>query len=159
MFENFKNTAEKLSQDAIDKIKGQTDDIKQSIDNKMQLYVIELNELLPAIYDIGYQVDLIEIEIGMPPKIIPSFSKIKDVSKEIIQNILNKYSDKKISTLILSSLIKADNMQNEISGNNLIFTGISLEVGIIPTVKLKFIPNTNEQLQTVKKPLNMEKIC
>lgn len=147
MFENFKNTAEELSKNAIDKVKNHTDDFKQATNDKIQSYMIELSALIPAIIEIGYRVDTVEIEIGMPPKIIPSFSKIEDVAEENMQNTLNKYSDKKISTLILSSLIKANKMQNAIHINNLIFTGISLEVGIIPTVRLKFIPNINKKLQ------------
>ena len=146
MFENFKNTAEELSKSAIDKLKNQTKDFKQVVDDKVQIYMAELNALLPAIREIGYQMDTVEIEITLPPKIIPSFSKIEDVSQENMQNTLNKYSDKKISTLILSSLIKANTMQSAIKSDNLIFTGLSLEVGIVPTVKLKFIPNANKQL-------------
>lgn len=131
----------KKFKDTVNSAKNQVGDLKGSTNEKIQEYTEELNELLPVINRIGYEIRQIEIEIGISPKLIPHFSKIKEVSEDAVQAELYEYKDKKLSLFILTSLIKASKMQNIISIGNLKFTEVELELSVLPAVKLRFLPS------------------
>ncbi len=131
----------KKFKESVDSVKNQAGGFKGSVDGKIREYTTELNELLPSINAIGYEIKQIEIEIGISPKLIPHFAKTKDVSEELIQSELDKYKDKKLSTFILSSLVKASTMRDIVNIGSLKFTEVELELSVIPAVKMRFLPH------------------
>lgn len=142
MLNKFKESVDiKKLKESVDDVKNQAGGLKGSVEEKIREYTTELNELLPTINAIGYEVKEIEIEIGIAPKLIPHFAKVRDVSEELVQFELDKYKGKKLSTFILSSLVKASTMRDIINIGSLKFTEVELELSVIPAVKMKFLPH------------------
>ncbi len=136
----------KKLKESVDGVKNQAGDLKGYVEGKIREYTTELNELIPSINAMGYEIKEIEIEVGISPKLIPHFAKVKDVSEEITQSELDKYKDKKLSIFILSSLVKASSMRDIINIGTLKFTEVELELSVIPAVKMKFLPHKSFSL-------------
>lgn len=108
------------------------------VQEKIKEILAEFNDAIPAIKEIGYTVNEVEIELGLPPKIIPHFNKENDVDQETIDSVIDKYKDKKITSLVLSSLSKAASLQDGVHIGALKFAEVEIEIGVVPTVKIKF---------------------
>lgn len=124
--------------DSANAAKKQAEEASGGIKEKIQSVLAEFNEAIPAIKEVGYTVSEVEIEMGLPPKIKPHFMKEKEVDEETSSKVLEKYKEKKITSLILNSLIKASSIQDGISIGALKFTEVEIEIGVIPTVIVKF---------------------
>ena len=138
-----KNSAVDKANDMKNSATDKANEFKNKTNERIQEYVQELSELTPAIKELGYVINEIAIEIGIPPKIVPQFSRFKIVEEEIIESVLEKYKDKKISSAILSSLVKAASMQNLVNIGGFHFTDVEMELGLIPSVTIKFTPNSD----------------
>ena len=139
MLGKFKEKADlsKLK-DGASALKDSAEALKGSSDDKLKEVANEFNAIAPIIKMIGYSITEVEVELGMPPKIVPHFTRTDDMSEDEMNEIIEKHKDKKLTYLILSSLAKASSLQNSIQLSNLKFTEVEIEVGAIPSVKLKF---------------------
>lgn len=111
---------------------------KDSISIKVEKYVKDLRKITPVINKLGYEINEIEVELAIVPKIIPHFHRHTIIKVEIQEKIVNYCKQHGIPTLILSTLIEASKIQNTMNLGNLIFTDIEIGLGLVPSVKIKF---------------------
>ena len=129
----------KLKESAdLTKLKDGAKSLKGSVNDKLKEVMDEINDIMPIIKEVGYSVNEVEVELGVLPKIIPHFRKIEDMSEEEMNIVIEKYKDRKLTYLIVSSLAKAASMQKSIQLSSLKFTEVEIEAGAVPSVKLKF---------------------
>lgn len=100
------------------------------------------NEALPYIERAGYDVIEIEVGLGLSPKIVPHLRMREMISETEQAALLAETSDKKLVNTILGSLFKASAARSKLKFRQFHFTDIELELSILPTVVLKFRPNT-----------------
>ena len=104
--------------------------------------VAEFNQSLPLIPEAGYRLREFEVELGLPPKAKAHFELIETISPEEQAVILVKAKALgRMSDLVFSALFKAHQLQNTIKLGNLKMKEIEIEIGIIPSVIIKFRPS------------------
>lgn len=111
---------------------------KESIQNKVDEYIKDLKKIIPVINKLGYTINEIEIELALIPKVIPHFHRHTEVKIEIQEKILDFCKKNNIPTLILSTIVEASKIQDKMNLGKLKFTDIEIELGVIPSVKIKF---------------------
>ena len=98
----------------------------------------DLNAALPVLQEAGYPVDLIEIELGLSPKIAVRFATKLGVKEERLNELLAEHAQHKMTIMLLHSLEKAKAMQKKIRLGGLKPKGIEIQIGVFPEVALRF---------------------
>jgi hypothetical protein len=104
--------------------------------------VEEFNQSMPLIPEAGYRLSELEIELGLPPKAKAHFELIETISVEKQGVVLEKAKALgRMSELLFSALFKAHQLQNTIKVGNFKMKEIEVELGLIPSVSVKFQPS------------------
>jgi hypothetical protein len=98
----------------------------------------ELNASLPILREAGYVIDGVTIKLGIPPKIVANFSGGSEVSGERIEALLAEHADRTLTTLLVKSVYHATKLQSLVNVKGLRPTGVSVEIGLVPSVAVKF---------------------
>ena len=105
---------------------------------KLNETLAELNASLPVLREAGYIIDGVTIKLGMPPKIVANFSGGGGVSGERIEALLAEHAERKLTVLLVKSVYHATKLQSLVNVKGLRPTGVSVEIGLVPSVAVKF---------------------
>jgi len=105
---------------------------------KLNETLAEFNASLPVLREAGYVLDGVTIKLGMPPKIVANFSGGSGVSGERIEGLLVEHADRTLTTLLVKSVYHATKLQSLVNVKGLRPTGVSVEIGLVPSVAVKF---------------------
>ena len=122
-------------------VKDKIGDPSKTVNDAVSEVVSNLNEALPHLAASGYRMDGLEIEVGIPPKIIPHFA-VEEVLAETIEMSLVELEGNKVGYALLKSLLQAKGLQQKIEIEGMSFSRVEIEVGLIPAVRLSYKPIT-----------------
>ena len=105
---------------------------------KLKMLFHEISKAPALIQDAGYELGEIEFELGVPPKLISHFNYEKTVSDEKKEELLTQTREDKLMNLLLKSLFKASALQSSLPMKNYSMFEVEIEIGLIPSVRLKF---------------------
>lgn len=135
---------DKLTGNLKEKVTGAKEflsDLKDETKEKLLKSINGLGDILPIVAQTGYRLDAFDIEISIPPGINLQFEKVQDVSKEKIDSILEQNKEKELLKVIVNSLVAADEFHKKVKLGNYVFTHISIDLSIPPTVHIKYVRN------------------
>ncbi len=115
-------------------------DLKNAGTDKIKEIVNEINSNLPVIKEAGYEINELEVILGLPPALRPHFYKVSDVSDDKINELLEANKDKKVLTSIMKALSQANKLQGSLQTGELKFKELEIELSIPPSINLKFYP-------------------
>lgn len=134
-FDNFIDKAKRAAAGVKEKVGDHSDKVGESI-----LTVVgDLNDALPHLANAGYTMNELEIEVGLPPKIIPHFT----VSDTLIGNreqSLTYLEGNAVGSALFKALLRATELQQNIVINGMDFSRIEIELGLLPAVRLSYKP-------------------
>ncbi len=112
--------------------------IKKYSKNELQDIVNEINNSLPIIQEAGYSVNQIDIDLGMPSRIVIYFEMQKKISDDKKNSILKKIEDRDILHATLQTLFETEDFRNSIKVGDLKFQTISISIGTVTSIKFIF---------------------
>ena len=118
--------------------------IKEMSQDKLSTLVNDILGLAPLIEVTGFNMKDVSVDVTIPPGISLQFVKEKDVDPETIEKLLEENKDKKILSLIVQGLKKADDLQKGMNLSHYLFRGLSMKIGIPPDISLKYTRNEKE---------------
>jgi hypothetical protein len=133
----FDNLIDKAMQTAVG-IKDKVGDPSARVGDAILDVVSSLNDSLPHLAKAGYTMDELEIEIGVPPKLIPHFS-VDGALVENAENAEQALTDLEgsiIGTTLFKALFKAATLQQKIVINGMSFSRLEIQLGLVPAVRL-----------------------
>ncbi len=86
----------------------------------------------------GYSITAININVAIPPVITINLDQVENISDETEEQLLKENKDKAIVYPILVALFKANAIQKSINSVQYKFAGISIAMGITPSIEMKF---------------------
>lgn len=119
--------------EAIDQIRGYGS-------QKLEEIVERFDSALPFIERAGFSVTEIEVELGVNPKLIPHVQAEDVIADEERALLMEEVAGRRLTATILSSLFRAADFGRRIDFTGYRFFEIEVEVGVIPSVKVKFMP-------------------
>lgn len=140
------NRVKQVASSAVDTASELKDTANSTVAVKVQEVVQELGTFLPILKEAGFVISGLQVEIGVPPKIIPSFSTERAVPKEKIEQLIKQHSDKKLLLSILETLTTTQNLQESLTIGNLKFNRIEIEATLIPSVRIVFETEGNKNV-------------
>ena len=131
---SFGDFIDKAMQTALD-IKDKVGDPSGRVGNAILDAISDLNDSLPHLAKAGYTMDELEIEIGVPPKLVPHFT-VDETLAENTQPVLTRLEGNTIGSALLKALLKAADLQQKILINGMTFSRVEIELGLVPAVRL-----------------------
>lgn len=113
-------------------------ELKEAGASRVNESIEELNGALPAVREAGYTLAGMEIQIGVPPKIVAKFNTATEISDEKAEALLAEHADHKLTALLLKALLQATRLQSKVKIAGLKPMGVDVEIGLAPHVTVKF---------------------
>jgi hypothetical protein len=104
------------------------------------LRLADFNAALPALREVGYTLDGMNIDLGVPPKIVANFSGGDSAPDEKVEELLKENAGHDLTVLLVKSIHQATKLQARITIKGLRPRGLSIEIGLVPKVVVKFAP-------------------
>jgi hypothetical protein len=137
--------ANKASEVAVSKagdLKGQVaakaGELKDASLAKLAETLDDFNAALPVIREAGYTLSSVDIGVGIPPKVSATFLASHEVSAENVERLLVEHAEKRLTLVLVKALYQAWQLQTKIKIVGLQPRGLSVEIGLIPSVSVKF---------------------
>jgi hypothetical protein len=129
------------AQDVKDSVAATAADLREAGNARIKDAVDELNTALPVIRQVGFSLSEVKIEIGIPPKIVAIFQPSSGVTEESFATASEEHAERKLTTLLVRSLYHAWRLQKGLVVGSLKPHGIEVEIGLSPSVTIKFAPS------------------
>jgi len=132
------NLLDKAKQAAIE-VKNKVEDQSDKVGDAILSVVDDLNSAIPHLAAAGYTMDKLEIEVGVPPKLIPHFTLNETLVKNSEQSLTNLEGNT-VGYALFKALLKATELQKKIMVTGMDFARLEIELGLIPAVRLSYEP-------------------
>lgn len=112
--------------------------------------VRKFNEAIPYIERAGYDIEEVELSLGISPKIMPHLVPTSTLSEEEQVELLAEVKGKKFITTVLNALFKAGDVAQGIKFDGFTFMRLEIDVSILPAITLRF--GKNEAVELLEAP-------
>jgi hypothetical protein len=106
--------------------------------NKVVEAIDGFNAALPIVREAGYDLSEVTVELGLPPRLVASFTVANEVSVEQFEELIANHAERKFAILLLKALREAWKIQSRIHIIGMTPRGMSVELGLTPSVTIKF---------------------
>ena len=122
-----------------EQIAGHAGEMMESSYSRLSTVIDELNNALPVLSAAGYQMSGVSIKLGVPPSVAAEFDIIADdVSEEKVNALLEQHAERKMTALLVRSLMQARKLQSKVKLVGMQPQKVSVDIGLIPLVGVKF---------------------
>ena len=134
------DTIRDIAADVKEQLADVTTDIKDMSAAKLDEALADFNAALPLLRDAGYVLDGLIVKLGLAPQIVANFAGGAVLSEERVDALLAEHSGRKLTTLLVKAVRHATTLQSKLTISGMRADGLSVEVGLIPQVAVKFSP-------------------
>lgn len=116
----------------------------------------EIDGAAPTFREAGYELYDIEMELGLPQRLIVHLEKVEDVPHHRVRSLIASHEKFKTTHAILQALLKAEELAERVDLTNVSYHKLTVYVGPLPVVRLGWCANSvSEQpvLPTTTQPV------
>ena len=113
--------------------------LKEAGSEKINAFVNRIEDLAPLLDQMGFNMNELDVGIGIPPEINLAFTKEKDVDAETIELLLKENVDKPLLSMIIHSLQNADALVKAMNLSNYKLGQLSMKIGVPPDMSIKLL--------------------
>jgi hypothetical protein len=117
---------------------AKVEEMKDAGSAKLMETLDDLNNALPVLREAGFALKAITLGMGIPPSLSAEFNPSEEVSPANVERLLTQHADKKFTVVLIKALHNAWQVQKRITIGGLTATEIVVDVGLIPSVSVKF---------------------
>lgn len=103
---------------------------------KLDDMLSEFNATLPVLRSAGYTLRNLEIELGIPPKVVANFTG----GGGVVPELPDEGAERALTVLLIKAIHQATKLQSTITIKGLRPNGLSVEIGLIPRIAVTFTP-------------------
>ena len=133
VFDKIVSKAKQTAEDIKERAEVVSDKVTESVNKVLN----ELDSAKPSLSKAGYELEEVEIEIGVPPKLIPRFSICQSDEDSGIQ-AREELENNRFGKSLLKGLNLARSLESKLYIREMEFSHIEIEIGVVPTVKLRY---------------------
>ena len=126
-----------ISKNIVEKISSVLDEGQDMASEKIFALIEDFNRSLPVLSKAGYELEELELELGIPPKLIPHF-KYDEEEDSNVESLLNELQGNGLGTNLMKALLKAGQFQRKIKFKEMRFSHVEIELSVIPSVRLSY---------------------
>ncbi len=116
---------------------------------KLKAVIDEVTSSFSIFEKAGFEVEEVQVEIGVAPKLIPRFKHLRDISITDQEALIEEAGDRKLVKFMLISLFKSSKMKKLIKDPKLEFHAIEIDLTAVPSVRgiFKAIRNSEKVIR------------
>ena len=126
-----------ISKNIVEKLSSVLDESQDIASEKIFGLIEDFNQSLPILSKAGYELEELELELGIPPKLIPHF-KYEEAQESDAKLALNELQGNGLGTNLMKALLKAGQFQRKIKLKDMQFSHVEIELSVIPAVRLSY---------------------
>src|SRR5262249_54610597 len=107
---------------------------------KLNETLADFNAALPALREAGYELEGVNIELGITPKSVARFSFCRPTPNEKSEALRGATAERHLTVLLVKSIHQATKLQSKLNVKGMRPGGLSVEIGLVPKVVVKFAP-------------------
>ena len=115
---------------------------------KLEEALADFTTAVPVLREAGYLLESVIIKIGLAPQVTANFLPGATVPEERIDALLAEHAGKTFTTLMVKSVYQATKFQSTLSIRGMKPSGLSVEIGLVPQVTVKFSPTPEDVTPT-----------
>ncbi|NVJ62052.1 MAG: hypothetical protein HWE27_16800 [Gammaproteobacteria bacterium] len=114
--------------------------------DKLKAVIAEVTGAFPLFEKAGFEVEEVQVEIGLAPKLMPRFRHVKTIAPAEQEALIAEAGNKKLVKFMLISLFKSLKMNNLINDPKLDFHAIEIDLTAVPSVRgiFKAVSNSDK---------------
>lgn len=113
-------------------------DLREASLAKIQESLADFNAAVPVLRAMGYTLSDVNITLGMPPSLLATFQVDHEVGEAAVTAALEKNAEHKLTTVLIRALSQARRFQTSIQIAGMKPRGIAVDIGLTPSVSVKF---------------------
>lgn len=114
-------------------------ELKDALLDKINSTITEINLLLPHLITLGFNLDEMNIELGIPTKLNLVLRKVSDENAAAFEGLLAEHADKPLFCAVVRLLNQTNQLAGKITFINIGFSHIEIDVGAMPSARIKFL--------------------
>ena len=115
-------------------VEDTVEDLKADSEEKMMESLEKIQEAERVFKEAGYKLHAVEMEMGFNPKIVSVLRRESEIGTRKQERLIKQHKDNKLLKSMLTSLFKAEALEDKVHLKNLTFTEVHIEVGLVPAV-------------------------
>ena len=127
-------------------VEDTVEDLKADSEEKMMQSLEKIQDSERVFKDAGYLLQAVELEMGFNPKVVAVLKREKEVSVSKKERLLKLYEDDKVVKTVLTSLFKAESLEDKVHLRRLTFSEVHLEMGLVPAVHVLWEDKSNSRI-------------
>ena len=136
-------------------VEGTVEDLKADSEEKMMESLENIQDSERVFKEAGYLLRAIELEMGFNPKVIAALKRESQIGSHKKERLLKQHEDNKMLSTVLTSLFKAEALENKVHLRQLTFSEVHIEMGLVPAVHVLWEDQTasgsTSSIQSVEK--------
>lgn len=124
-------------------VENTVEDLKADSEEKMMQSLEKIQDSERVFKDSGYLLQAVELEMGFNPKVVAVLKREKNVGVSKKERLLKQHEDDKVVKTVLTSLFKAEALEDKVHLRRLTFSEVHLEMGLVPAVHVLWEDKSN----------------
>jgi hypothetical protein len=135
---DLKDSVANTAQDVKDSLASAAADVRDASVTKVKETLADFNAAVPVLRDMGYTLAEVSISLGMPPSLTATFNVSHEANDDATRRALEQNADRKLTVFLVRTLSQARKLQTSIEVAGMKPRGISVDIGLSPSVAIKF---------------------
>ena len=115
-------------------VEDTVEDLKADSEEKMMESLEEIQEAESVFKEAGYKLRAVEMEMGFNPKVVSVLKRESEIGSRSQKRLIKQHEDNKLLKSMLTSLFKAEALEDKVHLEDLTFSEVHIEVGLVPAV-------------------------
>jgi len=115
-------------------VENTVEDLKADSEEKMMESLEIIQDSERVFKEAGYLLHAVELEMGFNPKVVAALKRESKISARKKERLLKQHEDDKILKTVLTSIFKAEALEDKVHLRRLTFSEVHLEMGLVPAI-------------------------
>lgn len=102
----------------------------------------EIDGSADALAEAGYLLERTDLDLGPTRRVTVTLERVDDVDEATLKQLIAAHSNEPTLHAILEAILKADQLAGSVDLEELSFTKLTIDVGLIPSVRIGWTTNT-----------------
>ena len=133
-------------------VESTVDDLKADSDEKLMESLEKIQDAERVFKEAGYKLRAMKMEMGFNPKVIAMLRREKEIGTRQQERLLKQHADNKLIKSMLTSLFKAEYLEDKVHLRDLTFSEVHIEVGLVPAVHVLWVDQSADAKKAAERP-------
>ena len=129
-------------------VEDTVEDLKADSEEKMMESLEKIQEAERVFKEAGYKLHAVEMEMGFNPKVTSVLRRASEIGARKQKRLIKQHQDNKLIKSMLTSLFKAEALEDKVHLKNLTFSEVHIEVGLVPAVHVLWEDKSAARVKT-----------